>query len=92
MLQLLPKDVVNYICRLVHQTNTQNIVNEYKQRCTQYGIDSSIEYFWYICIRLPEGPSVFNYRHIEGVTNTHVFKRNKSVAPLPKRYIYSGLT
>jgi len=85
MLRLLPKDVVNYIYELVHKSNTQDIVDEYK--CNSRAEEFATLTWFQIYIHGKWRD--YNFRkHI--TLNDYVYnKHGYYCSKLPERYKYS---
>jgi len=95
MLQLLPKDVVNYIYTIIHQCNTRYIVDEYLQKVyTNMSLPSNQNNLYLYIRQAPKNLRLFNNRFLAS-NYTHTYSRIFNIhdyccAKLPERYKYSS--
>jgi len=96
MLRLLPKDIVNYIYTIIHQGNTQDIVNEYIQKVSVVEYSPFLnENNCHVGIKLllygNNAYHSFNYRNIlvHSYRLCNVYRSHIGCAKIPKRYRYS---
>jgi len=100
MLQLLPKDVVNYIYTILHQGNTDDIIHEYKQSLvlvTTLHNNLNQDNCYIIIILSPNVRLTFNYRQLNYIIpddgiylmskdDTMIYKNCVPQAELPINY------
>jgi len=91
MLQLLPKDVVDYIYTILHKSNTQAIINEYRHKTVDVDVYLNSranlnEDNIYIRVLLHEDSYTFNYRSLRYIYNRYIYRNHTIQCDLPRRY------